>query len=296
MNLYRRIIFKLCREGVFNWLSDAYFLRLKYRVAFGKSLNLKEPKSFNEKQNWLKLYDRKEIYTLLVDKIAVKPYVAKIIGEDIIIPTLGVWDNPEDINFDNLPDKFVIKCNHNSGLGMYICKDKSKLDVNAIKEKLKKGLKQNYYLSNREWPYKNVPRKILVEQYMEDDTYHYLRDYKFFCFDGKVKALFIATDRDKGEHHVKFDFFDEEFNHLPFTNGHPNATVLPEKPSCFEKMKKIASTLSKGLPSVRVDLYEINGKVYFGEITFTHWGGFVPFVPEEWDYKFGNWIELPIKE
>lgn len=291
--LFKRVFFKFCREGVFNRLPDKSFLQLKYLVAFGKRLNLKNPETFNEKQNWLKLYDRKDLYTIMVDKVAVKEYVSKIIGEDKIIPTIGVWNNPDEIDFNSLPNRFVIKCNHNSGLGMCICKDKSKLDLDKLKKELKKGLNQNYYCNNREWPYKNVPRKILAEEYMEDTTFHYLRDYKFFCFDGEVKALFIATDRDKGEHNVKFDFFDSEFNHLPFTNGHPNADVLPEKPFCFEEMKRIASILSKGIPSVRVDLYEINGKVYFGELTFTHWGGFIPFVPEEWDYKFGSWIKLP---
>lgn len=205
-----------------------------------------------------------------------------------------MWDSPDQIDFSILPNQFVFKCNHNSGIGMVICKDKDSLDIDCVKSELQRGLDDNYYLNNREWPYKNVPRKIIAEAYMEDDEVHYLRDYKFFCFDGEVKALFIATDRHKGEHAVKFDFFDAEFNHLPFVNGHPNSETVLERPACFEEMKSIASQLSKGIPSCRIDLYLINGKVYFGEITLTHWGGFKPFEPKEWDYIFGEWIKLPM--
>lgn len=274
--------------------NDERFIKIKWKFsAMRYPLDLKNPKTFNEKQNWLKLYDRKPEYTMMVDKYLVKPYVAGIIGDQYIIPTLGVWDRPEEVDFDSLPEKFVLKCNHNSGCGMIICKDKSKLNIDEAKIELQKGLNDDYFVSNREWPYKDVPRKIIAEQYMEDEETHELRDYKFFCFSGAVKALFIATDRSKGDHETRFDFYDENFNHLPFTNGHPNAAIPPTKPKCFEEMKRIASILSKDLPSARIDLYEINGKVYFGEITFTHWGGFVPFEPKNWDRTFGDWIKLP---
>lgn len=272
---------------------DQSFVKLKWRLTMPYPLHLDNPVTYNEKQQWLKLFDRKPIYTLLVDKYLVKEYVAKKIGEEYIIPTIGVWEKPEDIDFSQLPQQFVLKCNHNSGLGMYICKDKNSMDRESVIAELRKGLSQDYYMWNREWPYKNVPRKIIAEKFMEDKNSGELRDYKFFCFDGEVRCLFIATDRSKGDHFTKFDFFDENFEHLPFTNGHPNAEHLPEKPECFEEMKRVAAKLSKGIPSVRVDLYEIDGKVYFGELTLSHWGGFTPFNPNKWDYTFGAWITLP---
>lgn len=272
---------------------DKIYLSLRHYLAFGKKMNWENPQTFNEKMQWLKLYDRRPEYTIMVDKVKAKDYVASIIGEEYIIPTIGVWDSADDIDFENLPNRFVIKCNHNSGTGMYICKDKSKMNADMVRAGLRRGLKENYFLNNREWPYKDVPRKIIAEQFMEDYKTGELRDYKFFCFDGVVRGLFIATGRSKGDHFVCFDFFDANFNHLPVKHGHPNAKVMPEKPATFEEMKRIASILSKGIPSVRIDLYEINGKVYFGEITFTHWGGFMKFDPPEWDAIFGGWINLP---
>lgn len=274
-------------------LSDKAFLKLRYQFCMGEKLNLSDPKTFNEKLQWLKLYDRNPAYTMMVDKYKVREYIKDTIGEEYLIPLLGVWDDPDDIDFDALPDKFVLKCNHNSGLGMCICKDKSKLDVAKVREELRKGLKENYYLGGREWPYKDVDRKIVCEQYMEDPTTEELRDYKFFCFDGEVKALFVATDRQTKGEETKFDFFDADYNHLPFTNGHPNARVLPEKPKAFDKMKALAAILSKNIPQVRVDFYEVDGRIYFGELTFSHWSGMVPFDPPAWGNAFGEWIELP---
>lgn len=275
--------------------NDKTYLGLRWRVTMGYKMPWDNPQTYNEKQQWLKLYDRNPKYSILVDKYLVKQYVAKEIGEEYIIPTLGVWDNANDIDFDQLPDQFVLKCNHNSGKGMYICKDKSKMDVQKVREKLNQGLQEDYYLFNREWPYKNVKRKIIAEKFMVDRKTGELPDYKFFCFDGEVKCLFIATGRSKGEHAVCFDFYDADYNHLPVKHGHPNAKVPPEKPETFEEMKRIAAKLSKGMPSVRIDLYEINGKVYFGEFTFTHWGGFMRFDPDKWDKIFGDWITLPEK-
>lgn len=285
--------FMNCNFGMYNRLSDEEYLKRKFKVAMRKELDLENPKTFSEKLQWLKLYDRKPEYTMMVDKYLVRNYIAETIGEEYLIPLLGVWDDPDEIDFDSLPDRFVLKCNHNSGLGMYICRDKSKMDIKAVKAALRKGLRQDYYLSGREWPYKDVPRKIVAEQYMEDTETAELRDYKFFCFDGEVKALFIASERQSATEETKFDFFDADFNHLPFTNGHPNARVLPQKPRQFEKMKELAAILSKGIPQVRVDFYEVNGRIYFGELTFSHWSGMVPFDPEEWDYTFGSWIKLP---
>lgn len=284
------VAFSYILHRVAPWMkNDEFYLKMDYFLLMRKKLNLKNPQTFNEKLQWLKLYDRKPEYTKMVDKYEVKKYVARIIGEEYVIPSLGVWDRVEDIEWEKLPNQFVLKCTHDSG-GLVICKEKESLDIEGAKCKLRKALKTDYYIGSREWPYKNVKPRIIAEQYMEDETGE-LRDYKFFCFDGDVKALFIASDRTK-DVETKFDFFDENFNHLPFTNGHPNADVPPSKPICFKEMKKLASVLSKGIPQVRVDFYEIRGKVYFGEMTFFHWSGMTPFVPEEWDYKFGSWINL----
>ena len=285
----------LSSRGIYRYISDEKFLRKVYKAYIGKPLNLDAPCTYTEKLQWLKLYDRKPEYTRMVDKFGAKEYVAEKIGEEYIIPTLGVWDKFEDIDFDSLPDSFVLKCTHDSG-GLVICKDKSKLDLKSAEKKLKKFLKRKYYYVWREWPYKNVKPRIIAEKYMEDEKTAELRDYKFFCFNGEAKLLFIATDRQTAGEETKFDFFDMEFNHLPFTNGHPNAEQPPEKPLCFDEMRELAEKLSAGIPHLRVDFYEVNGKVYFGELTFSHWSGVVPFDPEEWDYKIGEWITLPEKQ
>lgn len=279
----------LCRIAPI--LPDKLFLECLFRLRMGYKLNLDNPKTFNEKLQWLKLYNRKPEYTQMVDKYAAKKYVANIIGEEYIIPTIGIWDRVEDIDFDQLPNQFVLKCTHDSG-GIVICSDKSKLDICAAKRKLKKALKRDFYAQNREWPYKNVKHRIIGEEYMVDESGYELKDYKWFCFDGDPKALFIATDRGVEGEETKFDFFDADFNHLPFTNGHPNSPRPVLKPRGFEKMKELAAKLSQGHPHLRVDFYDINGKIYFGELTFYHWSGTTPFDPKEWDYKFGSWINL----
>ncbi len=272
------------------FLSDKQSIKLKYRCSLKKKLNLVNPCTFTEKLNWQKLYDRNPLYTKLVDKYEVKEYVAKLIGEEYIIKTLAVYDSADQIDFDCLPQRFVIKCTHDSG-DIIICKDKSLLDVEDARRKLAIGLNNNFYYDSREWPYKDVKARIIVEEYMEDSKTRELRDYKFFCFDGKVECMFVASDRQNREEPF-FDFFDMNYNHLNIKNGHPNSNVLPEKPKCFELMKQLASILSKGLPQVRVDLYEVDGRVYFGEFTFFHFGGFTPFEPEDWDYKLGSLIDI----
>lgn len=285
--LFYRLLanFSVFKDNDIIHVKKAWYGRMSYK------LNLKSPKSYNEKLQWLKLYDHNPLYTTMVDKYAVKEYVANIIGKEYIIPTLGVWDNFDDIDFNSLPDQFVLKCTHDSG-GLVICRDKKKLDFPNAKQKIESSLRTDYFLSGREWPYKNVPKKIIAEQYMEDTKTSELRDYKFFCFDGKVKWLFIATDRQNREEPY-FDFFDMNFNHLPMQHGHPNAPIIPEKPQNFELMKELATKLSKDIPHVRVDFYEVDGKVYFGELTFFHHGGWTPFTPEKWDYIFGEEIKLP---
>ena len=283
------IFIKTCR-----WLPDKPYLQILYLLKMGSVLHLKNPSTYNEKINWLKLYNRKPEYTMMVDKYAVKDYVAKIIGREHVIPTLGAWDTPEAIEWDALPNQFVLKTSMGGGnLGVVICKDKASFNKEEAIRKLQKAMKQDLYKNLREWPYKNVRKRILAETYMEDDTTKELRDYKFFAFDGEVKALFIATERGSGD--VKFDYFDADFNHLDLVQQHPMSGVDIPKPVCFEEMKAIAGKLSVGLPHVRVDLYEVNGKVFFGEYTFSHHGGIVPFHPEKWDYEFGSWIKLPEK-
>lgn len=268
---------------------DRLYLKMLFPLRTGYKLNLKNPQTFNEKLQWLKLNNRKAEMVKMVDKVDAKEYVAKIIGEEYIIPTLGVYNSVDEIDFNKLPNQFVLKCTHDSG-GIVICSDKSKLDIEAAKDKLRRGMKVNYYYQNREWPYKQVKPRIIAEQYMVDESGYELKDYKFFCFDGEVKLLFIASDRGSKTEETKFDFFDTNFNHLPFTNGHPNSKKKITKPQGFDEMKKIAALLSKGHPHLRVDLYDINGKIYFGELTFYHWSGMTTFEPMEWDYKLGEWI------
>ena len=273
--------------------ADALYLKLLFRYKMKKKLNLSNPETYSEKLQWLKLYDRRAEYTRMVDKFEAKKYVAGRIGEEYIIPTLGVWNSFDEIDFDSLPDQFVLKCTHDSG-GLVICTDKSKLDMEKARKQINHALRRKYYLNTREWPYKDVKPRIIAEKYMVDESGYELKDYKFFCFDGKVRAMFIATDR-SADTETCFDFYDCDFNHLPFINGHPNAQREIPKPQGFEEMIRLAGKLGKAMPQSRIDFYNINGKIYFGEITFFHWSGLMPFRPEEWDKMFGSWIELPQK-
>lgn len=278
-----------------HWISnDEWYVKNRFHLYMGKKLNLDNPQTYNEKLNWQKLYDHNPLYTTMVDKYAAKKYVADIIGERYIIPTLGHWESPDEIEWDNLPNQYVLKTTHDSG-GVVVVKDSSKIDKKKIVKKLKRHLKYDNFSVTREWPYKNVHRQVIAEKYMEDKKTGELRDYKFFCFDGEVKALFISQDRGKAGEEVKFDYYDADFNHLDIHQYHDAGKTQPEKPQCFEEMKVLASKLSKGIPQVRVDFYEVNGIVYFGELTFFHHGGIVPFTPEKWDYTFGSWIQLPRK-
>lgn len=285
-----RTIF-LDSKGLYKNMDDKSYLMKIFEARVGYPLNLDNPKTFNEKIQWLKLYDRKTEYTKMVDKYEVKAYVKSIIGEKYIIPTLGIWDTFDDIDFDRLPNQFVLKCTHDSG-GIVICKNKKNFDYQETKKKLNYYMERDYYKVWREWPYKDVKHRILCETYMEDKETGELRDYKFFTFGGQVKALFVATNR-FSETETTFDFFDENFNHMPITNGHPNSPIPIQKPLNFELIKTLASQLSVGIPHVRVDFYEVNGEVFFGELTFSHWSGMVNFEPPEWDRIFGDWIVLP---
>lgn len=281
-----------CKTGVDRRLSDETYLRLLFSKTMGTNLNLEHPRTFNEKLQWLKLHDRNPLYTTLVDKAAVKPWVAERIGWDHVVPTLGVWDSFDEIDFDALPERFVLKCTHDSG-GLAICHDKSAFDVEAARRRIEQSLRCNYYWSGREWPYKDVRPRILAEEYLDPcNGGTDLADYKYFCFSGEAKAMFVATNR-FGEGDTKFDFFDMDWHHLPFTNGHPNADEEPPRPKAFNEMREMAERLSVQIPHVRVDFYESATGVFFGEMTFSHWSGLVPFNPPEWDEKFGSWIELP---
>lgn len=291
MNLVRKIknwmIYKLV-----DFVSDETYIKWVFKRDMGYSLDLENPITFNEKLQWLKLNDKHPEYTNLVDKIEVKKIVSSLVGDKYIIPTIGTWDRLEDIDWERLPNQFVIKSTNDSG-GVVVCKDKSKLDIEKSIQYLKTNGNRNYTKYNKEYPYRDVPHRFIAEEYMADESGYELKDYKFFCFDGCPKFLFVATGRQNND--TRFDFYDTEFNHLPVTNGHPNADVWPIKPINFEEMLEVASKLSQNIPHVRVDLYNINGHIYFGEMTFFHWSGTVPFMPKEWDKIFGDYLTLPIK-
>lgn len=280
-------------DNILSILPDKLYLQLKYFYRFHKFPDLKNPKTYNEKLQWLKLYDRRPIYTTMADKYEAKQYVASIIGDKYIVPTYGVWNKFEDIDFDSLPSQFVLKCTHDSG-GVVICKDKNKLDIENAKEKINKSLNTNYYYHSREWPYKDIKPRIIAEKYIEDESGD-LTDYKFFSFDGETKALYVATDRQSKEE-TKFDFYDDKFNHLDLVNSHPNSSKENKKPKQFDEMISLANKLSKGYPHIRADFYEVNGEIFFGELTFYHMSGFQPFYPEKWDYIFGEWLKLDKKK
>lgn len=274
-------------------LSDRTYLSKIFYYRMGQKINWDAPVTYNEKLQWLKLNDRNPKYTTLVDKYEVKSHVIQIIGKEHVAKTIGVWEKLEEIDFSNLPQQFVLKTTHGGGnCGVIICKDKSKLDICKIKKTLRQALKQNLYRDSREWPYKNIRRRIIAEEYLEDLTTGELRDYKFFCFNGKVKALFVATERQTRKEPF-FNFFDRNYDELDIKQGHPRAESWPARPEKFDEMVNIAERLSYGLPHVRVDLYQVNGKVFFGEYTFYHFGGMVPFEPKSWDKTFGDWLQLP---
>lgn len=278
--------------GIYDRLSDEEFLKRKYHALIGRNLNLNAPQSFTEKIQWMKLYNRKQEYSVMVDKYRVRQYIKEKLGDEYLIPFLGVWEKTEDIDFNLLPNQFVIKCNHNSGTGMCICRDKSKIEVEIIRNKLNKGLRENYYLTNREWPYKNVPRMIIAEALITTNNGDDLRDYKFFCFGGEVK--FFKIDFDRFTNH-KANYYDRNCKILPFYEKDYPADFdrVVSFPENIEEMILLAEKLSCDIPFVRVDFYNVDGKIYFGEITFFPASGVGKFEPEEWDFKIGKWIALP---
>lgn len=286
-------IFKtISSRGGFRWLSDKLHLKLMYYVNFRKRLNLENPSTFTEKIQWLKLYDRNPLYTKLVDKYEVRKYIKSKIGEKYLIPLLGVWNNIDDVEWENLPEKFVLKTTHDSG-GVVVCHSKEKLNFESAKKKLQASLNTNYYYSSKEWPYKNVPKRIIAEQYMYDEKQNGLNDFKVYCFNGEPKVMLIASNRNVD---VRYDYFDLKFNHLPISLKNSKEKI--EKPIKFEKMIELSRILSKDFPHIRVDFYEINGEIYFGELTFYSDSGFGYWGEnhDEYDKLFGNWLTLPPKK
>ena len=274
--------------------SDEKYLKHRYCFSTGQKLNLESPKTFNEKIQWLKLHDRNPIYTQMVDKYEVKEIVGRIIGKQYIIPNLGVWDNFESIDYEQLPNQFVLKTTHDSG-GVVIVKDKQNFDVNKTHRVIKKSLSRNYYYSGREWPYKNVKPRIIAEKYMTDESGFELKDYKVFVFGGKPYC--IQVDYDRFINH-KRNFYSTSWEYLPFTTRYPTDSEHKiECPACLETMLALSKQLAQFLDNpafIRTDFYINGSDVYFGEITFYHGSGFEKFYPEEYGLKLGELIELEV--
>ena len=282
-------------RGFYKHLSDEKFIKKAYKVRMGKELSLENPLTYNEKLQWLKLNDRNPIYTQMVDKYEVKKFVASEIGEKYVIPTLGVWDKFEEIEFDKLPNQFVLKCTHNSG-GLVICKDKSKLNLEKAKKTISRSLAFDYYYNSREWPYKNVKPRIIAEQYMENADGSAIDDYKIQCFDGVVDNIMVCVGRFE-KSGVRYHYFDKEWNYLPYCpyEGVSSENISIAPPDHLKEMLEIAEKLSKGIPQLRVDLYEIKGQVYFGELTFFTSSGFDTTITEEADKILGKKLVLSKK-
>ena len=280
----------IASKGMLKWLSDEQYIKLIYWANFGKKLNMQNPITFNEKLQWLKINNRKDEYTAMVDKFLVKKYVSEKIGEEYIIPTLGVWNKFEDIDFDKLPNKFVLKSTHDSG-GVVICKDKNELNIVKTKKIIESSLRREYFWWGREWPYKQVEPRIIAEEYISTDSDE-LKDYKIHCFNGVPKIILVCSNRYSNEG-LREDFFDIEWNHLSLKRPkYPNADIIPEHPKNLNLMLELATIISKGISFSRIDFYEVSGQVLFGEITFFPASGFEMFNSSEWDEKLGSWINL----
>ena len=285
------LIFSIGMHGGFNFLDDEQYIKFMYSCKFRRKLDLDNPRSLNEKIQWLKLHDHNIKYIELVDKYAVKQYVEKILGKDYIIPTIGVWDNFDEIDFGRLPQQFVLKCTHDSG-GLVICKNKSNLNIEEARKKINSSLKRNYFWVGREWPYKNIRPRIIAEHYIEDsEASGGLTDYKLYCFNGKVKLFMVATDR-YSKNKKRYDYFDENGQWIDMTWGVPNSDGKLMLTPHFNDLKNVAEKLSKGIKHVRVDLYFSNGRIYFGAMTFYDGSGFDVIKPYEWDAKLGDLIIL----
>lgn len=288
----RLIVMHMCRKWPFYYISDKAYLNLFYRTNHGKNMNWETPVTFNEKLQWLKLYDRRPEYVDLTDKLKVRDFVRERIGEEYLVPIYGSWTCAEEIPYDELPEKFVLKCNHDSG-SVVICENKSALDKKKAAKKLNKALKYDYYRESREYNYHGIEPRIMAEQYLSNDGNDELTDYKFFCFDGEPK--FIQVDTGRFKKHIR-NFYDAEWNFIDVENGceHDEKCII-EKPEQLEKMLALAKELSAGFPHVRVDFYYSSGRIYFGELTFHHGGGAMAVSPHEYDVLWGSYITLPEK-
>jgi hypothetical protein len=278
-------------DATHRWWPDSMWLKIAYKAKHGRKLHLKCPKAYTEKLQWLKIHDHNPLYTTLVDKYAVKEYVSQKIGSQYVFPCFGVWNNFDEIDFDKLPNQFVLKCTHDSG-GIVICKDKESFDKKAAKDLIERALKLDFWRWSREWAYKNVPPRILAEQYMVDESGEELKDYKLFCFNGEPR--YIEVDFDRFTHHHR-NIYDVNWNLQECEIKFPSDRnrVIP-RPQNLDEMLEMARILSKGFPHVRIDLYNIDGRAYFGEFTFYHGGGWEEFRPLKWDYIFGDCMKLPI--
>lgn len=291
----RMIWCSLGNHHLLNWMPDQWYLRLIYRARTGRRLDLENPKEFNEKLQWIKLYDRRPEYTQMVDKYAVRAYIREKIGEQYLIPLLGVWEDPHDIDFSRLPDQFVLKCTHDSG-SIRICKDKKTFQTREAVEHLAKRLKRGTYWATREWPYKHVKPRVIAEQYMEDESGQGLQDYKVLCFDGEPRLIELHRGR-YGAHTQ--DFYDTRWERTGISqanSGLPRAQEKLPRPVCLEEMLEKSALLSRGIPHLRVDWYCIQGKLYFGELTFFDGSGLESFDRKEDDLLLGSWIRLPEKK
>ncbi len=285
----RPIVYELLK-----YMPDKLYISLQYYYTTGKFLNLSNPKTFNEKLQWLKLYDRNSLYTKLVDKYLVRDYIEQRIGREYLIPLLGVWDRAEDIDFDKLPDEFVLKCNHDSK-STRIVKNKANLNITEIKSFYNKRLKQNAYYYGREWPYKNVKPKVIAEKFMVERGSDDLKDYKVMCFGGKAKLIQVHSGRFKGKDIYTQDFYDCDWNKLPITQGVQISDVVLEKPDFLAEMLSLSEKLSQGIPQLRVDWYHDGTQLFFGELTFFDASGYDEFEPDEYNYIVGSWIDLGLK-
>ena len=285
----REALICLMNKNFFFFLPDKLYLKWKYKLLIGKKLDLKNPKLLSEKLQWLKLYNRNPEYTEMVDKYEVRNYIENKIGKQYLIPLVGVYDKFDDIDFDKLPNKFVIKCTHDSG-GLVICKDKSTLNMKAAKRKINKFMKRKYYKVHREWPNKNVKPRIVIEKYIENKDKSDLLEYNIFCFNGIPKLVSVCYgDKEKNRFN---DFYDSDFNKLDLKCIYNASNVILDKPKQFDKMKEIASILSKNIPHLRVDFYLCNNKIYLGELTFFHFAGFTKFEPKNYEITLGDYLKL----
>lgn len=283
--------FALSNRGLLRWMPARMYLSALWRAYFHKKLDWNNPRSFNEKIQWLKVYDKNPLYPTLADKFAAREFIRQVIGEEYLIPLVGgPWESFDEIDFSALPERFVLKTTHDSG-GVVICRGKDEFDLQSAREKLEKSLKRNYYWGGREWPYRDIKPRIIAEVYMENASCGELPDYKFMMFGGEHRCAFVCTNRFLGNK-LNVTFFDPDWNRMPFERHYHADPQTLQKPASYDEMIRVANKLSEGLPFLRVDLYEVDGRVYCGELTLYPGSGLETFQPEEWDDRLGEWLEL----